>query len=471
MALLELHHLADGHGKPTLAVFDFGKTNAKMLVFAADGSVVGTSRTAPRWQEDGNYRLLDDAHLWAWMQASLKEAAQKLATDRIMITTHGCTFALIADDHLALPILDYEFPVPDDVRAAFRDIAPDFSETGSPDLPNGLNYGLQVFWRAVADRQDFASAIAILSYPQFWSWRLTGVPLSEASYLGCHSHLWSPFKRDFSSLVDRCGWREKMPPLERAGVAVGDFTLQMDDGTQKTMTVHNGVHDSNAALYLYSMLGYTSSSLISTGTWVVLFNTDAPLSVLDKDRDMLANVTVDQTAVVTARFMGGREYELISQNARVPITIEDIESVIRNEQMALPSFAAGGPFPGHIGRLSGPPPANEYVRAAIATLYLACMTAITLDLVHAQNTIIIDGGLSNNPLYPYLVAALRPDQMVLVNSDAEGTAAGAASLAFETFTKPPFADPCVVCRPAAVAGLETYFATWRAATRDRQSPH
>lgn len=464
MALLELHHRADGHGGPTLAVFDFGKTNAKMLVFAADGSVVGTSRTAPRWHEDGEHRLLDDAHLWGWMQSSLKEAAQKLATDRIMITTHGCTFALIADDHLALPILDYEFPVPDDVRAAFRDVAPDFSETGSPDLPNGMNYGLQVFWRSIANRQDFASVTAILPYPQFWTWRLTGVPLSEVSYLGCHSHLWSPFKRDFSSLVDRCGWRAKLPRLERAGVSVGTFDLQLDDGTSATMTVHNGVHDSNAALSFYVMLGYTSFSLISTGTWVVLFNTDAPLSVLDKDRDMLANVTVDQAPVVTARFMGGREYDLISQNARVPITIADIESAISKGQMALPSFAAGGPFPDQTGRLCGPAPEDERARAAIATLYLACMTCVTLDLVESQNAIIIDGGLANNPVYPQLVAALRPEQTVLLNVNAEGTSAGAASLAFETFMESPFTDPCVVCAPATVEGLYAYFAEWRART-------
>lgn len=277
-------------------------------------------------------------------------------------------------------------------------------------------------------------------------------------------HLWSPFKRDFSSLVDRCGWREKMPRLERSGVSVGTFALQLDDGTSTAMTVHNGVHDSNAALSFYVMLGYTSFSLISTGTWVVLFNTDAPLSVLDKDRDMLANVTVDQVPVVTARFMGGREYDLISQNARVPITINDIESAISKGQMALPSFAAGGPFPDQTGCLSGPPPADERARAAIATLYLACMTAITLDLVQARNTIIIDGGLANNPIYPQLVAALRQNQTVLLNVDAEGTSAGAASLAFETFMGSPFTDPCIVCQSVAIEGLHAYFTEWRART-------
>ena len=37
-------------------------------------------------------------------------------------------------------------------------------------------------------------ADAILSYPQFWGWRLTGAKVSEVSYFGCHSHLWRPLE-------------------------------------------------------------------------------------------------------------------------------------------------------------------------------------------------------------------------------------------------------------------------------------
>lgn len=460
-------HNIDGLDRPTMAVFDFGKTNAKMLIFSDTGDVVASARSTPRWVEKKGRRHLDEAHLWAWMETSLAEAARDYDTDRIMVTTHGCTFAMIADNHLVLPILDYEGAIPKGVCTAFSEVAPNFSETGSPDLPNGLNYGIQIFWMSQAEPEAFASVKSILTYPQFWTWRLAGEAHSEVSYLGCHSHLWSPYSGDYSSLVDQMGWREKMAPLKRAGLAVGSYTVTFDDGSQRALTVHNGVHDSNASLSFYTTLGYRSFTLVSTGTWVVVFNTDAPFSIMDKSRDMLANVTVDGLPIVSARFMGGREFDVISEASRIAVTAEDVATAVRMQQMALPSFAAGGPFPGLTGQLVGPKSLDSRERAAVATLYLACMTALTLEHVGSENPVIIDGGLSNNPLYGPLVAALRPGQTVLLNAKAEGTAAGAAALAFASFTTPPFSDPCQPCVPLAIDGLDSYFAQWLALCRKR----
>jgi sugar (pentulose or hexulose) kinase len=452
---------------PGLAVFDFGKTNAKILIFAPDGRVLASARTAPRWLDDGDGRILDDAHLWGWMQDVLREAAADFACERIMITTHGCTFAMIADNQLALPILDYECAAPGDIEADFRAMSPAFDETRSPDLPAGLNYGVHILWRARVHPDIFAKTEAILFYPQYWNWKLCGAVSSEVSFIGCHSHLWAPGRDDFSSLVDSLGWRDKFPHFVRAGASVGTHVVVLADGSHRSLTVHNGVHDSNASLYFYRALGYHSFSLISTGTWVIIFNTAAPLSVLDQTRDMLANVSVDHDPVVTARFMGGREFDLISGSARVAITIADVESAIAKGQMALPSFAAGGPFDGQVGRLTGPEPVDERERAAIGSLYLACMSATVLAMVQSDNTVIIDGGLANNTVYPQLLAALCKDQTVLVNAQAEGTASGAAALAFESFGSVPFADPCIVCKPLHIEGLEDYFQRWSAVVSQR----
>nr|WP_272214625.1 hypothetical protein [Marinicella sp. W31]MDC2880251.1 hypothetical protein [Marinicella sp. W31] len=252
-----------------------------------------------------------------------------------------------------------------------------------------------------------------------------------------------------------------MPPLIRAGLPVGSYELSMEDGTRHAMTVHNGVHDSNAAFSFYTNLGYSNFTLVSTGTWVVTMNTDAPYSVMDENRDMLTNVTVDKQPIATARFMGGREFDLISEKARVAITASDIQAVIDKQQMALPSFADGGPFPGRHGKLIGPEANSARERAAIATLYLACMTNLTLDLLQSNNTVVIDGGLSNNAMYGPLINALRPSQTVLNNEQAEGTAAGAAALAFGSFTNSPFKDPCKVCETVQLEGLEHYYERWR----------
>ncbi len=451
----------------SLAVFDFGKTNAKILVFASDGQVLASARTTPRWLKDDEARVMDDAHLWGWMQDVLREAASDYACNRIMITTHGCTFAMIADNQLALPILDYECAAPADVEAEFRAVSPPFAQTRSPNLPAGLNYGLHILWRARAYPEVFAKCDAILSYPQYWNWKLCGALASEVSFIGCHSHLWAPELDDFSSLVDTMGWRDKFPGFVRAGEAAGTHVVTLSDGTHRPLTVHNGVHDSNASLYFYRALGYHSFSLISTGTWVIVFNTAAPLSVLDQTRDMLANVSVDHDPVVTARFMGGREFDLISGNSRVAITLSDVEAAIARGQMALPGFAAGGPFGGQAGFLTGPEPETERERSAIGSLYLACMSATVLSMVQSDNMVIVDGGLANNAVFPRLLAALCRNQTVLVNGQAEGTASGAAALAFESFGTSPFRDPCVVCDPVHIEGLEDYFQRWSAIVSQR----
>ncbi|SIR28533.1 Sugar (pentulose or hexulose) kinase [Rhizobium sp. RU20A] len=465
MSPLTLTPQAAARQGKTLAVFDFGKTNSKMLVYGQDGTVLATARSAPRWVMDGATRILDEEALHSWVRDSLAAAATELDCDRVMISAHACTFALIADDQLLLPILDYEYAAPGEIEQRFRALQPPFTETGSPDLPAGLNYGLHIYWRAEHWPEAFAKAQAILPYPQFWNWRLAGTVQAEISYVGCHSHLWSPQRDDYSSLVDHLGWREKMPPLKRAGAVVGTLALTLPDGGERVLQVHNGVHDSNASLYFYRSFGYTSFSLISTGTWVIAFNTDATLDQMDGARDMLANVSVDRQPVVTARFMGGREFDLISGNARVKIGLGEIEAAIAAGQMALPSFAPGGPYPESVGRLVGPEPASEAERAAVGSLYLACMTATVLDMLGSDNTVIIDGGLALNPVYATLIASLRPNQTVLVNADAEGTAAGAASLAFETFGVSPFKDPCTRVEPQVIPGLDAYAAAWREAAK------
>ena len=58
------------------------------------------------------------------------------------------------------------------------------------------------------------------------------------------------------------------------------------------------------------------------------------------------------------------------------------------------------------------------------------MTAESLDLVSSSGDIILDGGLALNGALCATLAALRPGQSLYRNTNAEGTAMGAAALAF-----------------------------------------
>jgi sugar (pentulose or hexulose) kinase len=224
--------------------------------------------------------------------------------------------------------------------------------------------------------------------------------------------------------------------------------------------VHNGVHDSNAALYFYRSLGFDNFTLISTGTWVIIFNPASPLERLDPARDMLANVTVDHQPVATIRFMGGREYEVASGGWVKQVSVQAVEAVIAKQAFALPSFAAGGPVQGYQGRFVGPDVGGEE-RAAVALLYIALMTDLSLDLIGSQNEIVIDGGLVKTGLYASLLAALRLGQTVHTSTNPEGSALGAAALVFDAVGESPFANDCVVAEPATILGLDAYRMLWR----------
>jgi sugar (pentulose or hexulose) kinase len=438
-----------------LAVFDVGKTNAKLIAFSRDGEILEQLRHPQQVVIDRGLRVLDVEGIFGWLETALDELRGRHDLSGLMISTHGATYALIGeDDALAAPILDYEQEIPAEANTEFAGIAPPFSETYSPDLPGGLNFARAIFFQEWADSSLANRVRHILTYPQYWSWRLSGALASEVSFLGCHSHMWNPRAGRFSSLAVNRGWAEKFPSFAPAGALVGER-----DG----LGVHNGVHDSNAAFYYYKSLGFSHFTLISSGTWMIIFNPDCPLDRLDPARDMLANVTVDGEPVATIRFMGGREYDVISGQARQEVSAEMLQRAIASDQMALPSFAAGGPFPARAGRLVGSAPESAAERAAIATLYVAMMTAQSLDLVSSTGDIVLDGGLALNGALCATLAALRPGQSLYRNTNAEGTAMGAAALAFRALGRMSvFPRNIDKVEPWPLLGLADYHARWRA---------
>lgn len=444
----------------TVAVLDFGKTNSKLLVFDSRGKVVFSARTRPVWRLVDGISVLDDEALRAWALAGLREAEAARPGELlgVMVSAHGCTFALADETALVRPILDYEQELPGDLAAVVDAGLPPYAETFAPPRPQGFNYGRHMLWLRHLEPESFERAEAILGYPQFWSWRLGGRQVAETSYMGCHSHIWAPARGDFSALVDSEGWRGKMPLFARAGAVIGDIEIG-----GRRIAVHNGVHDSNAALQAYRSLGLQSFTLVSTGTWVIIFNPDCPLDALDPAFDMYCNVDVDGRAVPTIGFMGGREFDAIAGELDGAVAREAIQRAIDARRFALPAFAAAGPFGGRPGRIVPPAPDSDAAdRPAIAMLYVALMIDLCLDAIRSANPIVIDGGLVAGGVLAELLAQLRPGQEISEGGISEGTAAGAATLAFAAHGR-----DMALPRPVRVAAgdyrdLDAYRREWRA---------
>ncbi|TGQ92714.1 carbohydrate kinase [Mesorhizobium sp. M8A.F.Ca.ET.208.01.1.1] len=440
-----------------VAVLDFGKTNSKLFVFGQDGRILDERRTQPKWVQQGGFSVLDEAALHDWAFGAVTDAVENNGVEGVMVSGHGCTFALVDGKALTHPILDYEQEPPAEIAVRIDHRIPDFAETFSPRLPLGFNYGRHMLWLQQVDPDAFSNATSILGYPQYWSWRLGGRPVSEVSYLGCHSHLWAPRERDYSSLVDAEGWRGQMPAFERAGAVIGERRF---GNTERSIAIHNGVHDSNAALYAYRRQGLGPLTVVSTGTWVVVLNPDCPLEALDSERDMLVNVDVDGGPVPTIRFMGGREFAVISGGWQGAIPLGSIQQALDAGLMALPSFAPGGPISDRSGEIIGGTPSAAQ-RAAVALLYVALMVDLCLDLIHSENTVIVDGGLNTGGLLAGLLAQLRPGQTFLQGASLEGSATGAAALAFESLGRDFAAEPPEPVRATQFGGLAGYREAWR----------
>jgi len=443
-----------------LAVFDLGKTNSKLFVFAPDGTPLDERRTRPVWTDFRGRGVLDDGRLHDWMRRELADVVAAHGVTGLMFSTHGCAFALVRGTELLHPILDYEQEIPDAVAAVIDPLLPDFSETFTPWLPLGFSIARHIHWLETEEPEAFAATEAILSFPQYWVWRFTGRPLAERSYIGAHNQLWAPLKRDFSSLVDRLGWREKFPEMLPAGAVAGETAVVLADGSSRRLTVHNGVHDSNAALAYYRMTGLSGFTIVSTGTWVIIINLDCPLAALDGERDMLSNVTVDGEPAPTLRFMGGREFDVISGGWNEPIGQAAVERVMARGVFVLPSFAAGGPFPETEGRIAGGAVEGEE-RASAAALYVVMMTDLSLDLIRSDNLLVVDGGLAKIDLFTAMLAQLRPAQTVVRSTMSEGSATGAAALAFKALGLSPFRDETVPVAASRIEGLEAYRDRWR----------
>ena len=202
-------------------VIDIGKTNAKLTLIDADGLTLREERCANNILTDGPYPHHDTERLWAWMLETFRTFAGIAKIGAIVPVTHGATAALVDDDGLVLPILDYESKLPEEIDAEYALVRPAFSETYSPNLPAGLNLGRQLAWLERRFPTEFARAKYILMYPQYWAWRLSGVAASEVTSLGCHTDLWDTVAQDYSSLVVHKGWGSLFPSMQAASNVLG----------------------------------------------------------------------------------------------------------------------------------------------------------------------------------------------------------------------------------------------------------
>ena len=448
-----------------IAVIDIGKTNVKLaLVDRAEMTELAVL-TRPNLVLTGPpYRHFDTEGHWDFVLAGLAQFQASHGVDGISVTTHGACAALLdADGALATPVLDYEDEGPMAMAAAYNRLRPDFAVTGSPRLGMGLNLGAQLHWMFARDASLADSVKSVVTWPQYWGHRLTGVLACDLSSLGCHTDLWEPQAARFSGLVDALGLQGKIARPRRPDAVLGQVLPNVAalTGLAAKTPVVCGIHDSNASLVPHLLTKTAPFGVVSTGTWVVCMAIGGDAPVLDSARDVLMNVAADGRAVPSARFMGGREFEVIRAGRASVATGADETAALLSELMLFPSVVAqGGPFPGHqMGWSTAASAYSEGAQEAALAFYLAMMTAECLRLTGAAGPIIVEGPFGANAAYCRMLSAVCGRKVLRAGSQT-GTSVGAALL----FGAPDHAPPLSEIVPATnLAEYQSYANVWRAA--------
>lgn len=416
-----------------VAVIDLGKTNSKVALvdtfLALEIRVI--KRITPA-SPDTLYPSLDHLATEAFMVESVRLLAETYDIDAIIVTTHGATVALIdGAGQLALPILDYEFKGVDETLAAYTRFKPPFSETGSPSLPGGLNIGAQLFWQQSTFSKQFANVETILTWPQYWTFILTGERCNDLTSLGCHTDLYEPDNQRYSTLPEKMNWRTLLPPTRHSGQFAGTLLSSVAKRLDlpASTPVYTGIHDSNASLVPHLLMQTPPLSVVSTGTWFVIMAMGVKSPYLDEARDTLLNVNARGQSVSSARFMGGRERELLNVSSSIgEKSVDELLNCTDGSLFLMPSIVPDtGPYPTAVRRWIGRPGVGvERYNCAVA-FYLALMTHECMHLVGSRGTTFIEGPLAHDRQYAQMLAAIS-DRPVMISSSQTGTSVGAAML-------------------------------------------
>jgi sugar (pentulose or hexulose) kinase len=444
-----------------ITILDIGKTNLKLMLVAGGRVIEQRHRhnepcPAPPYLHLANDQIRD------WALGELAELSRRAAITDIVPVAHGASVAIIDQHDLVLAMLDYQQEIAE-FDPEYEKLARDFAATGSPRLPCGQNPGRQLFWLQRKFPDVFARATAVVGYAQYWSFLLSGVAASELTALGNHSDLWRPRAGDFSRLVDEAGWRRLMPPLRKASDVLGPIRpeIAVRTGLPPQCRIRCGIHDSNAAFLRWRMRLEEPFTVVSTGTWIVLLAAGGSLPEAGERLDCLGTVDALGNLVAGARFMGGREHEIIKGDAadEPERPAERLAALAANPCFALPAFSdQGGPFAGTRGRFvdANGNDAIPWRRATLAALYCALMTDLMLDVLGADGPILVEGPFAANQTYVTVLAALRPRNHVRASLDSFGTSLGAAMLADPEM---PVEMPAATAPPDLDLGL--YRARWR----------
>jgi sugar (pentulose or hexulose) kinase len=465
-----------------IAVIDIGMTNKKVAVYDQRLRLLDSaSRTFEPVMVEG-IETHDLEGMEAWFLERLADFGKSYGIGAIAVTTHGATMVCVGSDgDVCAPCVYYTYEPGAEFQERFYRLVGERRElqaaTGTPPLSAMINPAKGLLFLKERFPEAFARTRALLNFPQYWAYRLTGQSGAEGTYTGCHTYLWDWKAARYSTVAEKLGVAGMLPfPLRDSWDVLGSLKPEIAKrtGLGADVLVTMGIHDSNASLLPHLAKKKGGDFILnSTGTWCVLMH---PQESYGFERDELGKIVFFNRSaynkpVKTAIFLGGMEYEAwtraIASSASAPRTaastgttaLSDPDpSVYRSvatsaSEFILPELVPGsGQFPGSGSRAvqdgreyplaamdsgAGAPPffGNGGRALAVLNISLALQTLVALERTGlAPGTeVFTEGGFRKNAGYnAVLASALRGagyGDGAYLTDIAEATSFGAAMTA------------------------------------------
>ena len=329
---------------PSIAIYDVGKTNKKLILFDEQYSAVyEESIQLPETKDEDGFSCEDVVALTSWIKNSFSQiqADPRFDIRAVNFSGYGASLVYLDDEKKVIPPLyNYLKPYDPALQKKFYQTyggESQFSKiTASPVLGN-LNSGMQLY-RVKYERPELFKQIKYaLHLPQYLGFILNSALRSDITSIGCHTNLWNFQQNKYHDWVTKEGVIEKLAPVEKCNAVVG--------GNNNNILAGIGLHDSSSALIPYLTSFHDPFILLSTGTWCISLNpfNHSLLSDYELHEDCLCYLSYEGQAVKASRIFAGYEHEqqvkLLAEKFKKPLnyftTIEVDTELLKKQKQAI----------------------------------------------------------------------------------------------------------------------------------------
>ena len=438
---------------PSIAIYDVGKTNKKLILFDEQYSAVyEESIQLPETKDEDGFSCEDVVALTTWIKNSFSQiqADPRFDIRAVNFSGYGASLVYLDDEKKVIPPLyNYLKPYDPALQKKFYQTyggESQFSKiTASPVLGN-LNSGMQLY-RVKYERPELFKQIKYaLHLPQYLGFILNSALRSDITSIGCHTNLWNFQQNKYHDWVTKEGVIEKLAPVEKCNAVVG--------ANNNNILAGIGLHDSSSALIPYLTSFNDPFILLSTGTWCISLNpfNHSLLSDYELHEDCLCYLSYEGQAVKASRIFAGYEHEqqvkLLAEKFKKPpnyfTTIEVDTELLKKQKQAIKNLQLMNEGSEPARSAFGKRKLEDYKNYEEA--YHQLIVDIVAQQVRSTNLVLrgtgvkrifVDGGFSKNPIYMYLMAEAFPTIEVYAASVAQASALGAALVIHQHWNNKP----------------------------------